>query len=250
MLKISIITVVFNGETHLEETIKSVLSQTYPAIEYLIIDGKSRDATVDIIKKYNEKIAFWVSEADKGLYDAMNKGLEAATGDFVWFINAGDTIYKNDTVETIILHYKENTDILFGEVMIVDGNRNELGTRSARTAQKLPETLTWQSLRYGMVVSHQGILVRRSIAPSYLLDNLTADIDWVIVALKRARHIVNTHTILATFQTGGISTQRKRQSLRDRFWVFSRHFGLLNTLFAHIYIGLRGVVGVFRTQQE
>lgn len=246
MLKISIITVVFNGKTHLEETIKSVISQTYPAIEYLIIDGNSRDGTVDIIKKYSGKIDFWRSEPDKGLYDAMNKGLQAATGDFVWFVNAGDTIYKSDTVETIISHYQENTDILFGEVMIVDASENELGTRSARTAQKLPETLTWQSLRYGMVVSHQGILVRRSLAPTYLLDNLTADIDWVIIALKRARHIANTHSVLATFQTGGISTQKKRQSLRDRFWVLSKHFGLLNTFFAHIYIGIRGVVGVFR----
>ncbi len=236
MVKISIITVVFNGEIFLEDTIKSVLEQTYPAIEYIIIDGKSRDNTVDIIKKYANRIDYWVSEPDKGLYDAMNKGLHAATGDFVWFVNAGDTIAAVDVLSNAIAHLQEDTDILFGEVMIVDENRKSLGTRSQLTTQKLPETLTWQSLRYGMVVSHQGFLPRRTLAPDYIMGNLTADIDWVIECLKKSRRTTNTQLILAEFQTGGISTQRKRQSLRDRFAVLRKHFGLLPTLVAHIYI--------------
>ncbi|MEY4926484.1 MAG: hypothetical protein RI894_920 [Bacteroidota bacterium] len=236
MVKISIITVVFNGENFLEDTIKSVLAQTYPHIEYIIIDGKSKDNTVGIIKKYVDHINYWVSEPDKGLYDAMNKGLHAATGDFVWFVNAGDTIAKSGILSTIIGLVQEDTDVLFGEVMIVDENRKPLGTRSQLTTQKLPESLNWQSLRYGMVVSHQGFLPRRTLAPDYILGNLTADIDWVIECLKRSRRNTNTHQTLAEFQTGGISTQRKRQSLRDRFTVLRKHFGLLPTLAAHAYI--------------
>ncbi len=236
MIKISIITVVFNGQNYLEDTINSVLGQTYSNIEHIIIDGNSRDKTVEIIKKHEKNIAYWISEPDKGLYDAMNKGLRAATGDFVWFVNAGDTIANTDTAANIVACIKENTDVLFGEVMIVDENRKALGTRSEKTTQKLPENLSWQSLRYGMVVSHQGFLPRRSIAPFYISNNLTADIDWVIECLKRSRENTNTHAILAEFQTGGISTQRKRQSLRDRFTVLRKHFGLPATFFAHIYI--------------
>src|SRR5688572_4810851 len=94
---LSIITVVYNGEQLLEKTILSILNQTYTNIEYLIIDGRSKDRTVDIIKKYENKISYWVSEPDKGIYDAMNKGMNAAKGDYIWFINAGDVIHAQNT---------------------------------------------------------------------------------------------------------------------------------------------------------
>jgi glycosyltransferase involved in cell wall biosynthesis len=241
--KISIITVVYNGADVLEGTIKSVLAQTYPNIEYLIIDGKSKDTTLAIIEKYAPQLAFWSSESDKGLYNAMNKGLRRATGDFVWFMNAGDHIATPETVANIVACCTETTDVLFGEVTIVDGLRKPLGTRSALSTQKLPERLTWQSLRFGMVVSHQGFLPRRSIAPEYMHGNLAADIDWVIVCLKRARTITHTHLTIADFQTGGISSQRHQQSLGDRFEVLSQHFGYIPTVFAHIYITFRAVFG-------
>jgi len=98
----SIITVTYNAERWLERTILSVLSQSYPNIEFIIVDGASKDGTVDIIKQYEPGIASWVSEPDKGLYDAMNKGLRMATGDYVWFINAGDTLYTSDTLQSIV----------------------------------------------------------------------------------------------------------------------------------------------------
>ena len=90
--KVSIITVVFNGENIIEKTMQSVFAQTYDNIEYIIVDGKSSDNTLSIIEKYKEKISVLISEKDKGLYDAMNKGLQVATGDYVWFMNGGDQI--------------------------------------------------------------------------------------------------------------------------------------------------------------
>ena len=95
---VSIVTVVYNGENFLEETIKSVINQTYENIEYIIIDGGSTDGTVDIIKKYEDKINYWVSEKDAGIYDAMNKGIEAFKGDYINFLNAGDSYVNNEVL--------------------------------------------------------------------------------------------------------------------------------------------------------
>src|SRR4051812_15125406 len=95
---VSVITIVYNGGALLEGTIQSVLKQDPTHLEYIIIDGGSKDNTLDVIKKYTDQIDFWVSEPDKGIYDAMNKGLNAATGDYVWFMNAGDHIHGKDVL--------------------------------------------------------------------------------------------------------------------------------------------------------
>ncbi len=112
--RVSVITVVYNGEAFLERTIQSVINQTYPAIEYIIIDGGSKDGTVAIIQKYQHNIAYWVSEPDRGLYDAMNKGLAVATGEYVLFLNAGDTFFDNHTLQNVFIHWQPNVDIFYG----------------------------------------------------------------------------------------------------------------------------------------
>ena len=115
--KISVITVTKNSEKFLEENINSLKNQTYQNFEHIIIDGKSTDGTVDIIKKHNEKIDYWISEPDKGLYDAMNKGIEVSTGDIIGILNSDD-IYYSDALR-IVNHYfsqQENLDFLFGTV--------------------------------------------------------------------------------------------------------------------------------------
>jgi glycosyltransferase involved in cell wall biosynthesis len=245
MIRFSIITVVFNGALLLEDTILSVLNQTYPHIEYIIVDGASRDGTMQIVQKYaqsfdnqlNTNFNFrWISERDKGLYDAMNKGQRLATGDFLLFLNAGDHLFSPDTLAQIAAQATVDTDILYGEVMWVDAHRKHLGTRSQRTTQQLPDVLDWKSMRYGMVVCHQAFFARRTIAPAYLENNLAADIDWVIVCLKRARRIQHTHIMVSEFLTGGISKQKHRQSLLDRYSVLQTHFGWLANGFAHLYI--------------
>ncbi len=244
MIRFSIITVVYNARTLLEGTMQSVLEQTYPNIEYLVIDGGSTDGTLDIIRKYHPKLSRWVSEQDKGLYDAMNKGLHLATGDFVLFLNAGDQLYAPDTLAKIAACATAESDILYGEVMLVDDARNELGTRSELTVHQLPRQLTWQKMRFGMVVCHQGFLARRTICPDYIADNLAADIEWVIEILKKSRQTVHTQCTIATYLTGGVSKKRQQQSLKGRYTILDKHFGVVNNFFTHLVIVLRA--GVFK----
>ncbi|RMG86362.1 MAG: glycosyltransferase, partial [Bacteroidetes bacterium] len=206
--KISVITVVFNGRDLLKGTMDSVFEQTYPNIEYVVVDGASTDGTTDLIRQHQHQIDRWISEPDRGLYDAMNKGLKMATGDFVWFMNAGDRIFDPKTVEKIVARIRPDTDVLFGEVMLVDDDRRHIGTRSQITTQKLPETLTWKSLRRGMVVCHQGFVARRQIAPFFIEKNLSADIDWVIKCLKNARRVTHTHLLIAEYLMGGLSKKK------------------------------------------
>ena len=238
---ISIITVVYNSASLLEATIRSVVEQSYPNIEYIIVDGASSDGSLAIIQAYESQISRWVSEPDKGLYDAMNKGLDLATGDFVWFMNAGDHLHHKDTVMKMIAQMGPDTDILYGEVLLVDEFRKALGTRSECTTQSLPEQLSWQSLRFGMVVSHQGFLPRRSLAPKYIPNNLSADIDWVIDCLRNSKQTTHTHLILADYLVGGLSRSRHRQSLADRFQVLQKQYGFLPNLLAHIWIVIRAL---------
>ncbi|MCS2582604.1 glycosyltransferase [Bacteroides sp. BFG-551] len=122
-VKISIITVTYNAVNHLEPTIKSVLSQLYDKIEYIIIDGASMDGTIDIIHKYESYINYWVSELDSGIYDAMNKGIHAATGDFIFFLNAGDLLYSEEVVKDIVDKIDNNNKIYYGNVYM----RNQQG---------------------------------------------------------------------------------------------------------------------------
>lgn len=243
---ISIITVVYNGSSLLEGTMQSVFAQTYPYIEYLVIDGNSNDGTLDIIQKNEANISKWLSEPDKGLYDAMNKGLKLATGDFVWFMNAGDRIFSADTVEKMVANYTPETDVLYGEVMLVDEQRKHLGTRSEVTTQKLPENLNWKSLKYGMCVCHQAFLPRMSIASSYALDNLSADIEWVIQCLKKARKVTATNLILAEYLTGGLSKKRHQEGLKGRYAVLKRSYGFVPNLFNHFWIILRAAIHKFK----
>lgn len=238
----SIITVVYNAKDLLELTIKSVTEQTYDSIEYIIIDGGSTDGTVDIIKKYENHISNWISEPDKGLYDAMNKGQKIATGDYIWFINAGDTIFSTTTLSDVVSKLSTLPDIIFGEVMLVDNKRQHIGTRSEVTTKKLPEQLNAYSLQKGMVVSHQAFLPKVSITSPYLLDNLSADIDWVINCLKKSHSNFHTKMTLATYLIGGVSKQRHRESLQDRFVVMKKQYGLSATLRAHFTFLLEAIV--------
>lgn len=238
---VSVLTVVRNARDLLEGTLQSVLDQTYPHIEIVIVDGASTDGTVDVIRAHAPRISRWVSEPDRDLYDAMNKGLGLLTGDFVWVLNAGDRIFEKDTVEKLMRCVTAECDILFGEVMLVDADRRYLGTRSERTPQKLPAALHPASLKRGMVVSHQGFLPRRSIAPRFISGNLAADVDWVIACLKRAWCPIHSELVLAEYLEGGLSQQRQLRSLWDRYRVLRSHYGWFPNLLNHLWIIARRV---------
>ncbi|MCX6226043.1 MAG: glycosyltransferase family 2 protein [Bacteroidia bacterium] len=185
---VSVITVVYNSLSLIEKTITSIVSQSYPNIEFIVIDGGSSDGTVEIIRLYDKHISYWISEPDHGIYDAMNKGLEAASGDYVWFMNAGDRIYAADILEKIFPFDRGSAMgkgclVYFGDTMIVDSEYREVGLRRLRP----PEVLTWKSFKKGMLVCHQAIIVNREIAepfdPQY---KHSADFDWVVRMLKKA----------------------------------------------------------------
>lgn len=125
--KISIVTVVKNGERHLEQCVKSILSQTYENIEYIIIDGKSTDGTLDIIKKYEKSLAYWISESDTGIYDGMNKGVIRATGDWILFINSDDYLVDNSVIQKSIPFLQETTDLVaYGKMIYILPSGQEL----------------------------------------------------------------------------------------------------------------------------
>lgn len=237
----SVITVVYNSAELLDLTIRSVAAQTWSGVEYIVVDGGSTDGTLDVIEKWAPHISKWISEPDRGLYDAMNKGLRMATGDYVWFVNAGDEIFAPETLQHVAALAGPKTDVLYGEVMLVDVQRQPLGTRSQCTTQKLPLHLDWRDFRFGMVVCHQGFIARREICPDYRIDNLAADIDWVIKVLKASRHNQFVPEILANYLVGGLSKQRHLRSLLDRYKVLQDHFGPIPNLLHHGWIALRGM---------
>jgi glycosyltransferase involved in cell wall biosynthesis len=169
-----------------------------------------------------------------GLYDAMNKGLDVATGDFLVFLNAGDRLFSPKTIEQLAKLATNQTDILFGETLLVDNNRLPIGTMSELSTRKLPKKLTKNSMQRGMVVVHQSFYARRSIAPRFDLSwKLCADIDWVINCLEKSRETVHSQQILTEYLMGGLSKQRHQASLKERFLILRKHFGLFSTVFNH-----------------
>src|SRR5690606_2165227 len=211
--KISIITVVFNAGLLLEKTLKSIISQNYPHIEYVIIDGGSTDGTLDVIQSNAEHISFWSSEPDKGIYDAMNKGLKNSTGDYIWLLNAGDEIYSPDTLDKVFS--KGAADAYYGDVAYIDEKGDDLGTRTLKTPRPV---LSWKDMIKGMVVSHQSFIVRRDRAANYdLRCKYVADVDWMIRSLKNCNAVINTNLILSKFLVGGFSKRNIIKSNRERF---------------------------------
>lgn len=246
--KFSLITVTYNAEAVLEDTIQSIVTQTYKNIEYLIIDGGSQDGTLSIVNRYREHIHAVVSEPDKGLYDAMNKGLQRATGDYVCFLNAGDCLHEDDTLYLIVHALMEAQslspdmplpDVLYGETEIVDAEGHFLRMRHLSA----PETLSWRSFRQGMLVCHQAFFARREIAEPYDLQyRFSADFDWCIRIMKKAHLLFNTHLTIVDYLQEGLTTQNHRASLAERFRIMCRHYGLASTLLHHVWFVLRRVM--------
>lgn len=248
---VSIITVTYNAEKYLEKTIISIINQTYKNIEYIIVDGKSRDGTLDLVNKYEKHISKWISEPDEGLFDAMNKGIDLAMGDFVLFMNAGDEIYDDNTLENIF-DSDEEYDVYYGEAAMIREDGSIIGFRSELTTQKLPKDLTWKKMDKGMIVCHQSILVRTSIAPKYELKYpIDADIEWVIVALKNAKKIKYSdlivskflaNPVLGKFYAGGQATFKGfTKGLIERVSIFMTHYGFFKTVINHFIILFRAI---------
>lgn len=236
--KFSIITVTYNAVNVLEDTIQSIVTQTYKNTEYIIVDGGSTDGTLDIIHKYKEHIHTLVSEPDKGLYDAMNKGIKLATGDYLCFLNAGDGLHEDDTLQ-LMVHSITGTElpgVLYGETEIVDSEGHFLSMRRLST----PERLTWKSFKKGMLVCHQAFFARRDLIEPYDLQyRFSADFDWCIRIMKKAEVLHNTHLTLIDYLNEGMTTRNHKASLKERFRIMAKHYGLISTAMHHVWFVLR-----------
>ncbi len=242
-MKISIITVTYNAEATIERTLESVAMQTYPDIEHLVIDGASKDRTVEIARRYPHAIV--VSEPDKGLYDAMNKGLKRATGDYLCFLNAGDKLHSKDTLAHLIELVSNGSPVgvLYGDTHIVDAQGNFL--RSRRLTP--PEHLTWRSFKAGMLVCHQAFYINRQIAQPYdLTYRFSADFDWCIRCMKEGekRGMKNLYLRepLADYLSEGMTTANQKASLKERFRIMAKHYGLCTTIIQHIWFIFRAII--------
>lgn len=242
--KISIIIVVYNAAKMLRRTLENVIGLRYVETEIIVVDGASKDGTVDVIKEFESQITRWVSEPDGGIYDAMNKGLAMATGDYVWYVNAGDSIYDVNVFEEVFAA-SSWADVYYGETMVVAPDGTQLGLRK----KKVPENLSWKSLKNGMVVCHQSLIVRREIAPMYNLDyKLAADVEWELLCLKAARTTHNLHRIVSAFETGGVSTSRRKAALIERFKIMRKYFGLVPTVAAHVKFLFKNLFDVLKNR--
>lgn len=257
-MTISIVTITYNAQRSLQRTLDSVARQDYPHIEHLIVDGASTDSTLDIARRYQQASPHQVivsSEPDGGLYDAMNKGLQRATGRYVVFLNAGDTLHSSDVISQVVAaatphpeaqhHQSLLPAVVYGDTAITDAEGHFLHLRTHRP----PEVLTWRSFRQGMLVCHQAFYARLDIArrfPYNLVYRHSADVDWCIRIMREADRLhlplANTHAILADFEEGGDTTQHHRTSLIERYRVMSTHYGAVQTFMLHCWFVVRAVV--------
>lgn len=253
---ITIATVTYNAEATLQRTLDSVAAQDYEKIEHLIVDGVSTDKTLSLVQRYveqnnNRHQIRLTSGPDDGLYDAMNKALSLATGEYIVFLNAGDKLHTADTISKIVSCAKlkkgnlRNPAIIYGETDLVDNEGRFVRHRRLTT----PDSLTWKSFLSGMRVCHQSFYARTDLAKteSYNLSyRYSADYDWCIrimrKAAKRRLRIVNTHLILTDYLNEGMTTRNHRKSLLERLRLMARHYGWSNAISAHAWFIIRAVI--------
>ena len=244
--KVSIVTVTFNAGPLLEKTLGNLQMQDYPNKEIVVVDGKSTDDTIITIKRYAHSgtITTWVSEPDRGIYDAMNKGLKKATGRFVIFLNAGDKFHDANTLQLLADAAAANPDaqILYGQTNLVDSDGRYLCPRHLTA----PANLTFRDFARGMLVCHQAFVVDRTIAPQYDLQyRLSADYEWCIRCLKASCRNVLIDQVLIDYLADGATTANRRRSLMERFRIMAHYYGLLPTVGRHL-----GFIGRFFRHQH
>ena len=257
MIRFTIVTITYNAEAVLQRTFQSVLCQTYEGVEHLIIDGASKDGTLALAEQYKSKSdssdnhhkVIIQSEPDHGIYDAMNKGLSQASGDYIVYMNAGDFFPRENTLEQIAHNCRLNQTasdelpgVLYGNTDIVDAEGNYLRPRRLQP----PAQLTWRSFRHGMLVCHQAFYARTDIAKNLQYDTrykYSADVDWCIRVMQESERmglpLYNIGIVVANYTEEGTTTRHHSESLKERFHVMRRHYGLFSTLLMHLWFVLR-----------
>ncbi|MDE5840789.1 MAG: glycosyltransferase [Muribaculaceae bacterium] len=231
---ISVITITYNASATLPVTMKSVAEQTFTGFEHIVVDGASTDDTIMIARRMGTPTLRIVSEPDKGLYDAMNKGLRLARGRYVIFLNSGDRFHAADTLQIYADAIEcRNPDIIYGDTDIVDSEGKRLGPRHLSA----PDILTADSFSNGMLICHQAFMVRKDIAPKYDTDyRFSADYDWCIKCIKasRAGDRVNLRRVTIDYLSDGLTDHNKKASLIERFKIMAAHYGTLKAIGSHL----------------
>ena len=224
---ITVITVVYNGAKYLEETILSVINQTYPNVEYIIIDGGSTDDTPDIIKKYEDYIDYWVSEKDKGIYDAMNKGIDLANGEWINFMNAGDKFSNYSTIINTYLNINMNFDVIYSDVEIDFGKF---------TVVKKP--LTLERMDLGMTFHHQSCFVKTHLMKQYKFDTtykLVADYNFLYTLYQSGNVFYYFNKPISKVIPDGYADKQRLKVLKEYYRIQSSK----NKFFSSIYFVYR-----------
>ncbi len=217
MKKVSIITVSYNSASTIRDTIESVLAQDYPDVEYIIVDGASRDGTMDIVREYEDRIATVISEPDKGIYDAMNKGIDAATGDVVGILNSDDFYVGETSISQLIGRMEgKQADCVFADLVFVDPKDTNRVVRYYDSGNFRPERL-----RYGWMPAHPTFMVKRELYQKhggYALDyEVAADYEMMVRLLHTAKaSYAYLPAVVIKMRAGGVSTSGLRAS-----WVLN-----------------------------
>ncbi|MCK5605717.1 glycosyltransferase [Candidatus Pacearchaeota archaeon] len=210
---VSVITVVFQGEEHLEQTIKSVVNQSYDNVEYIIIDGGSSDGTIDIIKKYEDAIDYWVSEKDSGIYDAMNKGINQASGSWINFMNGGDIFFKNETLELIAPQLEGKG---------IAGFYSDCEVVYPSSIKKILETVKFTKLWQGMPFSHQSFIARTDVLKQNqfsLKYHLCADFDQLMAMLQQGQVVKKLPNIVCSVAADGVADSNRAKVLSECYEI-------------------------------
>lgn len=238
--KISVVTVCWNARERLHLTYASLATQTSNQFEWIVVDGASTDNTVEFLQSVSEFPIHWESKPDKGIYHAMNRGIELASGEFVWFLNSGDRLTNENTIQ-ILCDQSNGHDLLYSDVQIDNPDGTPAGMRSEITPHKLPIRMEKAAFKMGMIVSHQAFIPKRTLIPEFdTRYRLSSDLDWMLRILEAD---VRYHqlTPLARIEHPGASNRMWYRSQWERFIILAKHFGLLATLSNHIKIAARRI---------
>lgn len=225
---VTIITVVLNNKELLEKTIQSILGQTYKNIEYIIIDGGSDDGSLDVIKKYNDSVRIWISEPDKGIYDAMNKGAALANGEFINFMNAGDVFYDEHTLEKIFQKYPLDAELLYGDSEIVYSDHLKCMKKAGNI----------EGLWKGMICTHQSLFAKNPLVKGYKFDTslgMAADFDFIFNMHLNGRRFYYTGLTISSVLAGGKSHRNCLRGALEWQRVVRRHRGDMKVRLYYIY---------------
>lgn len=240
-MKVSIVTVSYNSAATIEDTIKSVLGQTHQDIEYIIVDGVSKDNTLGIVKKYEGKIARLVSEPDKGIYDAMNKGVALATGDIIGIINSDDLYASPEVIKKVVGAFaQKEVDAVYGDLIYVDRNN------TAKVVRRWPAgEFKHAKLQSGWIPPHPSVFVKRAVyerCGSFNIKfKIAADYEFMLRCIKNGIEFSYLPKVLVKMREGGFSGQSLRQ--RRRGWEELRQAWQANGLSMPPLFILRRIFG-------